>query len=192
MARKYGLRTKGDHESFAFHVAKRIKEKGMLAHPFFRPGVYNVLDRLPRDYFDDYSHSLRTIGEDMVDEMKRILEENESIATEELYNSISVSYVTSDDAIYAHTSLEMSKTDEFWQMEEDLDIHRGMSRESIDVSLDGNRAKSGYIVKNRLDNAKAPDQSRVWRGAAKRRKPDYKMNAGKKSNSGKRRGRSKR
>ena len=162
IARRYGLRTKSDHQSFAFHVAKRIREKGMLAHPFFRPAIYNILDSLPENYFDDYSHSLRTIGEDMVKEMQRILIENESIATEELFNSISVSYVTSDDALYAHSSLGMADSGKLWEMEESQDIRRGMSRESIEVSLDANKAKSNASMNNALKNAKAPDKKKVW------------------------------
>ena len=73
---------------FAYNVALKIVREGMPAQPFARPAVYNVLDRLDEHYFDNPRHTMQTLAEDIVEEMRRIIVENDTIASGELLDSL--------------------------------------------------------------------------------------------------------
>ena len=88
---KLGLRGK-EAEAAAERIYRAHMRSGMPPLPFFRPAIHNVLHRLEGDqsWWIDEDGSIEKIAEMIRDEAKRILEENGSVFTGTLRESLEV------------------------------------------------------------------------------------------------------
>lgn len=87
-----GKLSESDIRRIAYHIWKNQMEHGMPAQPYFRPALYSVLDHLPDNYFDDDRGTVFNILLDVATKMEDILEENNTVYTGLLKDSIEVDY----------------------------------------------------------------------------------------------------
>lgn len=66
-----------------------IMTHGIDPHPFLRPALYNTMDSLPPTWLAE-GHDMHDLAQEIVDSMKRILEEDRINDTRELSDSIRI------------------------------------------------------------------------------------------------------
>lgn len=86
---KLGIKDPKRRRRVADRVYHSIMEHGMPPSPYLRPAVFKVLENLPNDWFSD-GGTTRELAELIVVEMKRQLEQNNTIYTGEIAQSIQV------------------------------------------------------------------------------------------------------
>lgn len=84
-----GSSNEGD-EPLADRMYRRIMDKGIHAHPFFRPAIYQTLDRMEKEYWVAGDWSTEALAEEMADRMRRILDDDGITFEGKLRDSIRV------------------------------------------------------------------------------------------------------
>lgn len=86
---KLGIKDPARRKKVSDRVYHGIMEHGMPPSPYLRPAVFKVLERLPSDWFSD-GGTIRELADLIVTEMKHQLEQNNTIYTGKISQSIKV------------------------------------------------------------------------------------------------------
>lgn len=86
---KLSIKDPKKRKSAVYAIYKKIVRYGIPPQPFLRPAVHNVLDRLTPDWFEE-GGTTDELARLIADEMKRLLEEHNTIYTGEIRDSIRI------------------------------------------------------------------------------------------------------